>query len=220
MARGQQARHMIERLAEIVAIAQLRGTGMQCHPDPNGRLRRPDLGLQRLLHGQRRIQREPRRGERRKERVTRSLEHTATMSLDALTQDGIMSCECDLHRVWRALPQAGAALDVRQQERQRAARQRRRRSVSASVGRHRVVRDSAEHDARGSSGDPLPMPRQESVSRADTTEPTLTSGVAVGTVECPPPDRAAGSNGIDNSHLPTARHGIIAALRAAMLSLP
>src|SRR5579862_7265160 len=63
------------------------------------------------------------------------------------------------------------------------------------------------------------MPRQESVSRADTTEPTLTSGVAVGTVECPPPDRAAGSNGIDNGHLPEAWRGIIAVLRAAMLSI-
>ena len=38
MARGQQARHLIEWLAEIVAIAQFRRTGMQCHPDTNWRL--------------------------------------------------------------------------------------------------------------------------------------------------------------------------------------
>ena len=122
MAGGEEARHLIQRLTEIVAIAQFRRTGMQGHPDPNGRLRRPGLGLQRLLHRQRRVQRAPRRGERRKERVARRLEHMATVGLDALTQNDIVSCEGDLHRLRRVLPQAGTALDVRHQERQCAAR--------------------------------------------------------------------------------------------------
>ena len=33
-----------------------------------------------------------------------------------MTQDGIVPCECNLHRLRRVLPQAGAALDVRQQD--------------------------------------------------------------------------------------------------------
>ena len=52
-------------------------------------------------------------GERRKEGVARRLEHTAAVRLDALTQDDIVACECDLHRVRRVLPQAGTTLDVR-----------------------------------------------------------------------------------------------------------
>ena len=96
------------------------------------RVREACLGLQRLLHGKRGVQSEPRRGKRRKERVARRLEHMATVRLDALTQDDIVSCECDLHRLRRVFPQAGAALDVRRQERQHAGRQRRRGSVGAS----------------------------------------------------------------------------------------
>jgi hypothetical protein len=46
----------------------------------------------------------------------------ATVRLDALTQDDIVPCEGDLHRLRRFFPQTGAALDVRHQERQCAGR--------------------------------------------------------------------------------------------------
>ena len=90
MSRGEKACHLIERWAEVVAVAQLRGTGMKRHPDANGRQRRPCLALQHLLHGKRRVQREPRRSERRKERVAGGLEHIATVRLYATTQDDIV----------------------------------------------------------------------------------------------------------------------------------
>ena len=46
----------------------------------------------------------------------------APVRLDTLTQDDIVSRERDLYRGRRTLPQAGAALDVRHEERQRAGR--------------------------------------------------------------------------------------------------
>ncbi len=122
MARGQEARDVVERRAEVVAVAQFRGSGMQRDPDADRRLRRPRLGPQRLLRGERRLQRQPRRGERRVERVACGLEHVAAARLDVAAQDRIVPGERGLHRVGRRLPHARAALDVREQERQRAGR--------------------------------------------------------------------------------------------------
>jgi hypothetical protein len=61
--------------------------------------------VQRLLHGERRVQGVPGRGERRKERVAGRLEHMATVRLDAATQDVVVSCQRGLHRLRRVLPQ-------------------------------------------------------------------------------------------------------------------
>ena len=60
MADGQQARDVVERRAEVIAVADFRGTGVQCHPDANrAPTARPGLGLQRLLRGKRRVNARP-----------------------------------------------------------------------------------------------------------------------------------------------------------------
>ena len=53
MADRKKARHVVERRAEVVAIADLRGPGMQRHADADRSLLRPPLGAERTLRGKR-----------------------------------------------------------------------------------------------------------------------------------------------------------------------
>jgi len=67
------------------------------------------------------------------------LEHVAAARLDAVTQNGVVARQRGLHRLRSRLPHARAALDVRQQERQRAGGQRGSGGYRASGAR--TVRD-------------------------------------------------------------------------------
>ena len=63
-------------------------------------------------------------GKRREQAVTRILEYHTSVSGDGLHQDGIGACKHGWHVLRVLLPESGAAFDIREEECDRAARER------------------------------------------------------------------------------------------------
>src|SRR5437870_8455204 len=86
---GDQARHMVERRAEVVTVADFRSSRMQRHPGANRGLLRPPLCAERALRGERRLDRARCGGEGGTESVACGLEDVPAVRLDMLSQQGI-----------------------------------------------------------------------------------------------------------------------------------
>jgi hypothetical protein len=115
---GHQARGPIDRRAEEVILALLRLAGMHGHPDAERARRRPGLGGEGELGADTRLHRGCRGREHREGTVARGLDQPSAGVLDALAEDGIVARERGRHRGGLLLPQARAAGDVREQERE------------------------------------------------------------------------------------------------------
>ncbi len=117
---GFQAGRPVDDRPEVIAVALLAGTGMQAHADQDWPARRPGLRTQRLLSGQDRGDCGWCRPERRAEGVAYRLEDITARGLDGRPEDLVVAAERDRH--WRrlGLPQPGRALDIGEQQRDRA----------------------------------------------------------------------------------------------------
>ena len=134
---GEQPRHAVQGLAEVVAAALLRRPGVQGRPDAQAQAARPLLRPQRRLGGQGRLQGVGGGGVGGAERVPDGLEDDAPARDDAL-QYLVVAGEGVPHGLGLLLPQAGAALNVGKEEGDGARRQRGRRRVGPRrVGRQR-----------------------------------------------------------------------------------
>jgi hypothetical protein len=100
----EQTRNVVDRRAEIIAVAHFGRTGMHRHPHADVGSLGPTLGRERALRVERGGDGAGRRGERRAECVADGLEDAAAMGLDRLSQQRIMLRECDAHRVVLRLP--------------------------------------------------------------------------------------------------------------------
>jgi hypothetical protein len=136
MGDGHDPRRAIQRRAEIIAFAQFRHAGVQAHSHAQRdrrlgigrrRLRARDAGLRRLqgaLRREARGERVRRRFEDGEKAVPRGLHDATGGILNRTTQQRVVPRECDLHRVRILIPQRGAALDVGEEECERAGGQR------------------------------------------------------------------------------------------------
>ncbi len=95
---------------------------MQRHPHAELRAFGPGLPVERTLGIERGRHRVGRRVERRAESVATRLEDMAVMIVDALAQQRIVTRERGAHRRGVRFPQARAALDVGEQQRDGAGR--------------------------------------------------------------------------------------------------
>jgi len=82
VARAEQARDAVERVAVVVAVAQLGGASVQRHSDLQRAGCAPGFGGERALGGQTSCERIHSGGEGCMERVTDGLEHNPALRLD------------------------------------------------------------------------------------------------------------------------------------------
>ena len=127
----EQARDPVERRSEIIAVAELHRARMQRHAHAELRCFGPRLAMHRALRVERRGECVGRRMERGAERVAARLEHVPFVIVDAVLEQRIMSRECRAHRRGVRFPQARAALDVGEQQRDGAGRKVCHRVVAA-----------------------------------------------------------------------------------------
>ena len=130
----REAGRPVHRRAVVVAVAQLRRSGVQRHADANRHRFRPGLGVQRPLRRDRRLDGIRRAGERGMKPVTRRLDDVAAMLLDASPQQRVVARQRDVHRFALQFPQRRAADDIGEQKRHRSDRQGQRRGSRNSRG--------------------------------------------------------------------------------------
>ena len=118
-----QPRRAVQRRAIVITTALFRRAAVQGHPRLDGEVA-PGVGLQRPLRGKTRRNRIGRDRKRRMGTVASGLDDIAVVSLDGVAQDLIVVRQRLLHRRVLRLPQPRAALDVGEQERDRAGRQK------------------------------------------------------------------------------------------------
>jgi hypothetical protein len=144
-------------------------TAVQGHPGLDAQLA-PGVCQQGALRGEARRDRIRRDRKRRMCTVAGGLDKITTVRLDGVAQDRIVARECPLHRRVLRFPQPSAALDVGEQERDRAGRQQ---PVSARCRRH---------DGRGPDGpgtafcEPLAACATGGNSAGQTREPIASQG--------------------------------------------
>ena len=137
MGDGEDPRNAIEGGTEEVPVARLGGTGVERHPNTQradlvpGRVAQGSLGSDRRVDGRYGV------GEDRQHPVAGRLDHAAAMRVDARAQEPIMLRERRAHLGCVLFPEAGAPLDVREQE---------GRDAAQEVGR--VRRRRREHPDR------------------------------------------------------------------------
>ncbi len=113
----QQSRDPVEGRAEVVAVADLRITGMDRHPDVDRGGRGPRLVREGSLPGEGRPSRRAGPLERRQQAVAGCLDDPATGPLHRRPQQIVVRRERRLHRAPLRLPQPRAALDVGHEKR-------------------------------------------------------------------------------------------------------
>ena len=136
VAGGREAGAAVQGLPEVVPALHVHLPGVQPHPYPERARFAPGLGPERDLPRQGGGHRVPRAGERRVDGIPHRLEHHPLVALHRLPQEGVVA--------GGGLPvggrvgrqQAGAALQVGEQERHRPRRQRRQRACPEPPGQH------------------------------------------------------------------------------------
>ena len=113
---GQDPRHPVERRAEVIAIAGLRGPDVERHPHPERAGLAPGRVAERSLGGECRVNCVDRIVEHGQHPVAGRLDHRATARLDGHAQEVIVLGEGPTHRTSALLPETRAPLDVREQE--------------------------------------------------------------------------------------------------------
>ena len=124
---GQEAGEPVERGTEVIAPALLGGAGVQRHAHPQRADGGERLGGEGALGFQGRREGIGSRGKGGTELVADRLEDLAAMGLDGGAEKRVMASEGSPHRLGLLLPEAGAALDVREEECDRDCRQIRHR---------------------------------------------------------------------------------------------
>jgi hypothetical protein len=119
--RCEESRDTIGRRAEVVAVTQLHRARVQRHAHAELGGLGPWLAMERPLGLERGCDGVGRGRERGAEGVAAGLEDVAAMILDAMAQQRIVARQRRAHRCRMRLPQARAALDVREQQCDRAA---------------------------------------------------------------------------------------------------
>ena len=122
-------RRPVHRGPEEVPAARLDLAGVDPHPHPDRAPVRPRLREQPVLSGDRGRHGADRNGEDGHQSVAGRLDDLAARFGDRGPDDRVVPFEGRPHRLRVRLPQAGAALDVREQERQRLVAGCGRRSV-------------------------------------------------------------------------------------------
>ena len=107
---ASKARDLVERCAEVVAVADLRGARMQRHAGADRSLLRPPLGAERTLRGKRGLDRTRRGGECGAEGIAAGLEDVSAARLDALPQQGVVRAAAPRSSPRAASPRAGCCL--------------------------------------------------------------------------------------------------------------
>ena len=115
----EEARHPVEHRSEVVAVAALGGSGVDRHPDAERPGCAPGVRGKRPLSGDRRPDRGVDAVEHGKQPVAGRLDDGPAGSFDRGCEQAIVGFERDGHRLAMVLPEAGAALDVGEQERPR-----------------------------------------------------------------------------------------------------
>jgi hypothetical protein len=114
---AHDARRAVERAAEVVVVAALRGADVQAAARPQFNAVSVLRAGERALEVERGLDGVERIGEHSAHPVAGHLEHAALVALHALARDAVVRGERLLHLRRLALPQPAAALDVREQER-------------------------------------------------------------------------------------------------------
>src|SRR5436190_21165732 len=122
---GKQPRHVVEWWAEVVAVADFCGSRVQCHPGADRRAIRPTLYSERKLRGECGLDGLRRSSEGRAESIPSGLEDVTSVRGDSLSYQSVVTRQRRPHRVMLSLPEPRAALDVGEQKRDGACRQRR-----------------------------------------------------------------------------------------------
>src|SRR6266536_787403 len=184
---GEQTRHLVERRAEVVAVANFGGPSVKRHTGANRSVFRPTLRAERALRSQRGLDGARRGGEGGAEGVACGLEDVPAARLDALPQQSIVARQRFGHRLALRLPEPSAALDIREQKRHRAARERWRtgtmfddHSIFYASGERETVANRSRPSERGrppESGGRNASPRVP-VSQAATALPCSTGSPA------------------------------------------
>jgi hypothetical protein len=99
VANGEQSRDVVEWWPEVVALSQLCGSTVECHPNEDPVRLRPSLGIEGELGGKRSMYSSGRVVERCTESIASGLEDVATLSVNATTQYFVMSGERHPHRI-------------------------------------------------------------------------------------------------------------------------
>ena len=129
-----QPRGAVQRGAIVIAVALFSRTAVQGHPRLDGHLA-PGVCRQRALRGKTRRERVGRDRKRRMRTIAGRLDEITIVRLDGFAQDRIVMRECLLHRRVLRLPQPRAALDVGEQECDRAGWQHAVSAISRKHGR-------------------------------------------------------------------------------------
>jgi hypothetical protein len=118
-----ESRGAVRRRPVVVAVAQLGLARVDAHTDPQREPVGPRLARERELRVDRRRDRVVRRGEHGVHTVAGRLHDETVVELDRGPEDLVVAGECGRHRRGLFLPEAGRALDIGEQERDRPRRQ-------------------------------------------------------------------------------------------------
>jgi len=132
--RAHQARGVVDRWAEVVAVALVDLAGVHAHAHAEIDRLRPRLGAECQLRVDRGRHRVAGAGEHRAQAVTAGGEHMAVGREDRLAQDLVVADQRLTHLGGMRIPQLGRPDDVGEQERHRPGRQT-LRTVPRHVGR-------------------------------------------------------------------------------------
>ena len=168
---GAQPGDPVDGAAEVVALALDGLAGVQRHPHRQHAIRRPGLGVDRVLRGERRGRRVDGRGEHAERRVALALglDQQAAVVADGRAHQLIVTSEHIGHHLRRPLPHPRRTLDVGEQEGDLAGRRRRRhrggpstihawRSHAIFVGEPQIARDASIPDITVASTAPMSIP--------------------------------------------------------------
>ena len=113
---GEDARHAVERLAEVIAIALLRRAGVQGHADFQFANRAPVRRAQHALGFQRAGERVRGGVKGHAESIAHRFENEAAARLKSLAQHPVVRGQRHAHRLGLQIPFFRAALDVAEQK--------------------------------------------------------------------------------------------------------
>lgn len=119
MAGSQKTCHAIERWTEVIAIALVGGTGMHRYAHAQDVNLPPRFVGEGMLNGNRSFECVNGDWKGNAEGITDGLEDVATVRLDGLAKDGIVTSEGSHHRPGILIPPLSAALDISEEERDR-----------------------------------------------------------------------------------------------------
>ncbi len=120
----EQACDAVQRRPEVIPVAKVGVARVERHAHRDGDGRGPWLRDQRALRRSCGRERIGRAGECGAERIADRLEDVSVVRGDHFAHQRVVTGECDPHLRGKAVPQAGAAVDVREQERHGPARKR------------------------------------------------------------------------------------------------